>query len=72
MNVLHHQELAAILFQRMYRGQSVWVDSEAGQRVTLQSVGWEDGRLVAYDHEGNDREIRDYLLADPRREGSDG
>ena len=68
MNVLHHQ-LAAVLFRRMYRGQSVWVDSEAGQKVTLTMIGWDEGSLVAYDHEGQDRPIRDYLLADPRRAG---
>ncbi len=67
MTALHHQELAAVLFGRMYRGQPVWVDSEEGQKVTLLSIGWDDWRLVAYDHEGNAREIRDYLLADPQR-----
>ena len=67
---MHHQ-LAMVLFRRMYRGQPVWVDSEAGQKVTLTMIGWEDGRMVAYDHEGNDRLIREYLLADPRRAGVD-
>ena len=66
---MHHQELAAVLFGRMYRGQPVWVDSEEGQKVTLLSIGWDYGCLVAYDHEGQDRPIRDYLLRDPRRAG---
>jgi len=62
-------ELATVLCQRMLTGTPVWVDSEAGQRVTITAVGREEYSYspIAYDHEGNDRLVTEYLLTNPCR-----
>jgi hypothetical protein len=61
-------EHAHVLFLRMLSRDPVWVDSPAGQMTWIQMIGLEDnGEVIAYDSEGNDRLVEEYLLTDPRR-----
>lgn len=64
-------ERALVLFSRMLNRLPVWVDSPAGQMTWIQGVHLDDdGEVIAYDHEGNDRRAEDYLLNNPARYAS--
>lgn len=61
-------ERALILFERMRTSRPVWVDSAMGQMTWIQMVGLDDdGELIAYDRDGQDRRAEEYLLENPGR-----
>lgn len=56
-------EHALVLFSRMLTARPVWVDSPANQMTHVQLIGLDDdGEVVVYDKEGNDRPAEAYLL----------
>jgi hypothetical protein len=71
MDRWERDERAIVLFARMLNRQPVWVNSNAGQMTWVQMVGLDDdGEVIVYDHEGNDRRAEDYLLDNPARYAS--
>lgn len=71
MDRWERDERALVLFGRMLNRQPVWVDSTAGQMVWVQSVALDDdGEMIAFDHDGNDRRVEEYLLNNPARAAS--
>lgn len=73
MNREDRDELALVLFERMRTRRPVWVDSIMGQRCFVQAIELnDDGELVAYDQDGNDRLCSEYLLTNPGRPESGG
>lgn len=58
---------ARALFERMLDRRTVWVDSEAKQPVEIRMIALEDnGSYIAFDQDGNDRLVEEYLLHEPR------
>ena len=67
MNQWQRDEHARILFGRMLGRFPVWVNSPVGQITRIESIALDEGEIIAFDSDGQDRLVEDYLLTDPER-----
>jgi hypothetical protein len=64
-------ELSLVLFSRLLSRRPVWVDSPVGQITWVSMIALDDdGEVIVYDKDGNDRRCEDYLLSSPGRSES--
>lgn len=64
-------ELSLVLFSRMLSRRPVWVDFPVGQITWVSMIALDDdGEVVVYDSDGQDRRCEDYLLSSPQRSES--
>jgi hypothetical protein len=68
MNRQDRDEMALVLYSRMISRRPVWVDSPMGQMRWVQMIGLDDdGEVLVYDSDGQDRSPESYLLTSPDR-----